>query len=493
MNAGDIISGKYQLNRILGSGGMADVWSATNTFTEREFAVKFMHEGVAKTKEATDRFLQEAKVSARINHPNVIEIFDVGQTDDGKLFLVMELLSGVSLETALRRQNPPMTLTELSFVMVEVARALAAAHECGVIHRDLKPSNIYLHKDRSGNPVPKVLDFGVSKFLESERGRVHALTVQGTVLGSPLYMSPEQARGESRVDGRSDIFSFGAILFEALCGFRAYDGGNFNALIVQIATGAPKDINVCAPHVPESLREVVRDCLETDRAKRPADFSVVAARMMAMLPDLEAQNVHVPAPNSSMMLHDPDATHALPVIRASDRPPEFAPSYGSVPPASHTPESTALTSTAIRPPQPFRVQPQWVMAGGLVFFGLVVLISLFAFKNDGRNTTRQETVPSLSGGGAPAAPPPTSTELQQGVRIDTLPQAKNRGQLSVVSNGDPCVVSVDGARVGKMPIGPLQLTPGAHQLDCVTASGVTRSTKLTVQAGASSTYTFNVK
>src|SRR5579863_5095620 len=148
MQSGQTIAGKYRLNQPIGAGGMASVWSATNVFTERQFAIKFMHAAVAKTPEAAHRFLMEAKVSARVNHPNIIEIIDVGQAEDGSLFMVMELLHGVSLETAMRRQSPPMLLHEFIGVMVDVGRALAAAHRSGVVHRDLKPTNIYLHMIR---------------------------------------------------------------------------------------------------------------------------------------------------------------------------------------------------------------------------------------------------------------------------------------------------------------------------------------------------------
>src|SRR3954462_15724747 len=150
MESGKIVAGKYRLNQRLGTGGMAEVWSATNSFTERQIAIKFMNAQIAKTPEAAARFLKEAKVSARVNHPNVIEILDVGQTEDGQLFLVMELLTGISLEVALRRQNPPMTVYEFALVMLEVAGALAAAHKSGIVHRDLKPTNIVLHKVREG-------------------------------------------------------------------------------------------------------------------------------------------------------------------------------------------------------------------------------------------------------------------------------------------------------------------------------------------------------
>src|ERR1700733_5737276 len=203
MQSGQTIAGKYRLNEPIGAGGMASVWSATNVFTERQFAIKFMHPVVAKTPEAARRFLMEAKVSARVNHPNIIEIIDVGQTEDGALFMVMELLQGSSLETAMRRQSPPMVASEFISVMIDVARALVAAHKSGVVHRDLKPTNIYLHMIRESVAVPKLLDFGVSKFLEDDN---HSLTIAGTVLGSPLYMSPEQAMGLDTIDGRTDVF-----------------------------------------------------------------------------------------------------------------------------------------------------------------------------------------------------------------------------------------------------------------------------------------------
>ncbi|MGH7271553.1 MAG: serine/threonine protein kinase, partial [Polyangiaceae bacterium] len=168
METGQTIAGKYRLNHLLGTGGMASVWSATNIFTEREFAIKFMLPQVARTPEAARRFLLEAKVSARINHPNIIEVIDVGQAEDSSLFLVMELLTGASLDVAIHQPANAMSVSEFVFFMRQVAEALAAAHRSGVIHRDLKPINIFLHTDRDGRIVPKILDFGVSKIIEEE-------------------------------------------------------------------------------------------------------------------------------------------------------------------------------------------------------------------------------------------------------------------------------------------------------------------------------------
>src|SRR5579883_990182 len=315
MVTGQTIAGKYRLNRQLGAGGMASVWSATNVFTERQFAIKFMLPQIARTPEAAARFLLEAKVSARINHPNIIEVIDVGQAEDGSLFLVMELLAGVSLEVAMRRQRPPMTVHEFMLVMRDVASALAAAHRSGVVHRDLKPSNVFLHEDRDGLIIPKVLDFGVSKILEQEQST--SLTMDGTVLGSPHYMSPEQAMGTSDLDGRSDVFAFGGILFEALVGERPYDAPNFNALIVTIATRQPKRIDDAAPHLPESLRSLVRDCLVTDRGSRPASYDPIVDRINAMLGELEGSGLTLPGVPSV----EPQVTVQLATVPPASSPP----------------------------------------------------------------------------------------------------------------------------------------------------------------------------
>ncbi len=326
MESGRTIAGKYRLNRLLGSGGMASVWSATNVFTEREFAVKFMLPQIARTPEAARRFLLEAKVSARIDHPNIIEIIDVGQAEDGSLFLVMELLTGVSLDVGLRRREPRLTVLELLGHMRDVAAALAAAHRSGVVHRDLKPTNIFLHTDRDGRVVPKILDFGVSKILEEESNT--ALTVIGTVLGSPLYMSPEQAMGADGIDGRTDIFAFGGILFEALTGGRAFDAPNFNALIVKIATKEPKSIDEIAGHLPEGLRALVRDCMVTNKELRLASFDLVLERLDALIPGLRESELRAPGLSSS----DAEATNALPPKRQRSDPPP--PSKRTVPVAT---------------------------------------------------------------------------------------------------------------------------------------------------------------
>ncbi|OJY26976.1 MAG: hypothetical protein BGO98_44490 [Myxococcales bacterium 68-20] len=541
MQRGDIVAGKYRLNQPLGSGGMAEVWSATNTFTERQVAIKFMNAQVAKTPEAAARFLKEAKVSARVNHPNIIDIHDVGQTEQSQLFLVMELLTGFPLEVALRRQTPPMTLYEFAIVMIEVGDALAAAHKAGIVHRDLKPTNIYLHKVKDGVAIPKVLDFGVSKFLEDDTN--HALTVAGTVLGSPLYMSPEQARGESHLDGRTDIFAFGAILFEALCGYRPYEAKNFNALIVKIATTKPKAIDACAPHVPDSLRRVVRACMETDLKRRAQTFEEVVEMMRQAMPELEASPIRLPTPLIATAVVDPDATNALPVLRASDRPPSIAPvpytgdtvpgmtSSGSIsvpPPPPNVPSDTwaapntsAPSGSSWQTPNtsyasivsvPKKRSPAWLVAAGAALvvggigIGAVVAARPQTDASPVAARTPDTTAPQSPASDPASAAPITTPAPEQTapasnepptVSVDSLPGAKSAapvakgsGRLNVAASPGWCTITIDGKEHGPTPLASIDLAAGPHQIVCKPATGKARTASVIVQDGASSKYRF---
>jgi serine/threonine protein kinase len=532
MKSGKVVAGKYRLNQLLGSGGMAEVWSATNTFTEKQIAIKFMNAQVAKTPEAAARFLKEAKVSARVNHQNIIDIHDVGQTEEGQLFLVMELLTGFPLEVALRRQNPPMTLYEFSLVMVEVAGALAAAHKSGVIHRDLKPTNIFLHKIRDGVAMPKLLDFGVSKFLEDDKD--HALTIAGTVLGSPLYMSPEQARGDSNIDGRTDVFAFGAILFEALCGHRPYDAKNFNALIVKIATTKPKSIDEHAPaSTPESLRAVVRACLEPSLAHRAQSFEQVVQMLKAAMNELEFSDARLPPPMIASAVVDPDATNALPVLRASDRPPpvmgeatipsqppqmsitgsaSIPPGMGSGPtgPSWHTSTpNTSYASINVPGPAPGSKAPWLVAAAAMsVAVGLAVVLVVIARRQAPPVTATTSATSAVVKVAEPApvlpvpAPNEPSKDETPTMSVDSLPQASAKvatgpvvrgyGRVHVSASPGWCNLSVDGKEKGPTPIAGIDLPAGMHTLSCKAPSGKTKSMTVRVLDGQTAKEKFSL-
>jgi serine/threonine protein kinase len=418
MEAGEVISGKYRLNQLLGVGGMATVWSATNIYTEREFAIKLLLPNVGRTEEARSRFLMEAKVSARINHPNVIEIIDVGQTDDGSLFLVMELLTGLSLEAAVRRDYPPMTIYQLCISMLEVSRALAAAHKVGVVHRDLKPTNVFLHRGRDGHVVTKVLDFGVSKFLQGERS--HSLTMAGTVLGSPMYMSPEQAIGSPNVDGRTDIFAFGSIMFEALVGYRCYEAPNFNALIVAIATREPKSIDACATHLPERLRALVRDTITTNRDQRIASFDEVAERLATLLPELEHDGRKLP-PRTKNDSAPPRAMSSA--RRAMPSSPQADGSEASIPLVRHSPSSPpgrASASGSVTPPPAeagarHAQRTGFYLVGGGALLSLAIVVGAYVVYRAPVSNVADPPPPvvELSATPAAAAPPSAAPSVAQ--------------------------------------------------------------------------------
>jgi tRNA A-37 threonylcarbamoyl transferase component Bud32 len=487
METGQTIAGKYRLKRLLGTGGMASVWSATNVFTERDFAIKFMLPQIARTPEAAQRFLLEAKVSARIDHPNIIDVIDVGQAEDASLFLVMELLTGASLEVAIRRQRQPMAVHEFLGFMRDVAVALAAAHRSGVIHRDLKPTNVFLHKDRDGRLVPKVLDFGVSKILEEEQNT--ALTIAGTVLGSPHYMSPEQAMGAAGIDGRTDVFAFGGILFEGLTGRRAYDASNFNALIVTIATKQPERIDDVAPHLPEPLRALVRDCLVTDKEARLASFDLIADRIAAMLPELERSEQHLPGLASA----DPPVTMQI----------------ATLPPTTAKPvEATLVGLQAVETFARRWSRGKVALAGGAV--ALLVAVVAFAAtvsrrsvwasaaSNGSAASATTATVAAepkvLTGPATPTANPSSDVPV---ISVDSLPMvlraAKGNGHLSITATPGWCSVSIDGVARGVTPMTGFEATAGGHKIDCVPPTGKPQSATVTVPEGSTGHHAFTLE
>jgi eukaryotic-like serine/threonine-protein kinase len=279
-----LISGKYRLLRRLGEGGMAEVWSARNELTQRDFAIKLILPSLSQNREALDRFLQEAKATARLRHPSLVDVFDVGWTADGRPFLVMELLFGESLEALLARRRK-LTPLWTALVLAPIARALETAHRAGIVHRDLSSANLFLSQLPGDElPTPKVLDFGVSKLLEhADRELVERVrTESGAVLGSPAYMSPEQARGAETVDARSDIWALGVLLYECLTGETPFRARNYNALMLAILSRAHPPIYERLPRLDAELAELVEGCLIKDREARVQRAHEVAEQLEAI-------------------------------------------------------------------------------------------------------------------------------------------------------------------------------------------------------------------
>jgi eukaryotic-like serine/threonine-protein kinase len=273
--------GPYEIQSPLGAGGMGEVYRARDTRLNRDVAVKVLPSSFASDTERLQRFAQESRAAAALNHPNILSIYDVG-TDDGTPYVVSELLEGETLRDRLRTGSLSSTRKAIEYAR-QIARGLAAAHEKGIVHRDLKPENIFITHDGRA----KILDFGLAKFTRPEADNaddaptVQVATEAGTVMGTAGYMSPEQVRGKP-TDARSDIFSFGAILYEMLSGKRAFHGESSADTMSSILKEDPPDLTETNRNIPPALDRIVRHCLEKNPAERFQSARDVAFNLEAL-------------------------------------------------------------------------------------------------------------------------------------------------------------------------------------------------------------------
>ncbi len=266
---GMVIADKYRVLRELGRGGMGAVYEAVHTGIGKHVALKFLEGDLERDGQAKARFLREAQTASLVESPHIVHIFDSGCTSDGTPFLVLELLHGEDLRARLRREGR-LPVEEAVAIAEQTLHALMRTHAAGIVHRDLKPENIFLCEHEGTNVFVKLLDFGISKVNRPE-STLDTLTHEGTVLGTAFYMSPEQARGENGLDGRSDIYALGAILFEMLAGQTPHVGNVYHAVLVDICTRDANDVRTLAPHVPESVALSIARALSRDKESRYRD------------------------------------------------------------------------------------------------------------------------------------------------------------------------------------------------------------------------------
>ncbi len=266
---GSVVADKYRIERLIGRGGMGAVYEATNVSIGKRVALKFLDRDAAKDADAVARFQREAEAAGVVESAHIVHIFDSGTSDDGRPFLVMELLSGEDLRAHLKREGR-MPVADAIHVTGQVLRALARAHVAGIVHRDLKPDNVFLCRRDDDAMFVKIVDFGISKITRREI-TADTLTHKGMVLGTAFYMSPEQAQAHRDVDGRSDLFSVGAILFEMLAGRPPHMGTVYEAVLIDICTQDAPDIRSLVPEVPEALAQVIARALRRERLARFQD------------------------------------------------------------------------------------------------------------------------------------------------------------------------------------------------------------------------------
>lgn len=256
---------------------MGEVWAARNELTQKSFAIKFLLPALAERPDALERFVKEAETAGRLDHPGIVDVFDVAQTEDGRAFIVMELLSGQSLEARLE-QDGPISQMEAAALIAQVAAGLEVAHRAGIVHRDLSLANVFLAKNpEGGRPIPKILDFGVSKTLHPVPGDLR--TGEGTILGCPDFMSPEQAMGAEAVDARTDVWSLGVVLYRCIAGTAPFVAKNYNALMASILTRPHRPITEVVPSIDRELAIVVEGCLVKEREDRIPTAQEVSERL----------------------------------------------------------------------------------------------------------------------------------------------------------------------------------------------------------------------
>jgi len=298
---GTLIGGKYRVREVLGEGGMGTVFEAQHEGLGNVVAIKILHPNQVHKRDSVQRFHHEARAAARIGHPNICEVYDVGTLPDGRPYLVMDRLTGITLAERIQALGG-LPFQEVVDTLTQVLSGLHAAHEKGIIHRDIKPENVFLSERVGCPPLAKILDFGVSKVM-AEHAQASTfsdveVTRTGVVLGTPYYLAPEQARGERTLDARVDLYACGVLLYEALTGRRPFRAANYNALLISILTSTPRPAREIRPDLPPGFSRVLDRSIE----RAPEDRYQTALEFQAALEPysqspLARRSIPPPAPS----------------------------------------------------------------------------------------------------------------------------------------------------------------------------------------------------
>ncbi|HEY8080067.1 MAG TPA: protein kinase [Labilithrix sp.] len=449
---GDVVAGKYRVEAVIGTGGMGIVLGATDTSLGRAVAIKFLTPSKARREDAVQRFLREARAAAAIQSEHVVRVFEVDKLPSGTPFIVMEHLRGQDLAHLLAARGP-LPIPEAVDYLLEACEALAEAHVRGIVHRDLKPQNLFVAHRPDGTTSLKVLDFGISKAAEDDQPQ---LTATDVVMGTPLYMSPEQVRSLKSVDQRSDIWALGSILYELVTGGAIFDAPSTTALCAMIAMDPPIPLRARKPDAPPELEAIVMRCLHKDPQGRFANVAQLAIALAPFASDRGRGSIERISrvvggrPDAANVPTGPTPVASPAAFRTTAEAPfgaataeGFAALRASAPPAT-APSSSGypgLTGT-VPPPQiqvPINLPPtqsSWQQAnappkknGGAAIAIVAVIGVLLLF---------------VAGGGAIAAflflrssPADTGTPTVQAAASTTVPLATPDPTLSATSSAFP--------------------------------------------------------
>jgi serine/threonine protein kinase len=275
---GDVVGGKYRVEKVLGAGGMGVVVAATHVDLGQAVALKFILPELVAGKGAIERFMREARAAVRLKSEHVARVYDVGRDAADRPYMVLELLEGMDL-ARLNRQKGPLPVADAVEYVLQACEALVEAHALGLVHRDLKPHNIFVARRLNGTPLVKVLDFGIAKAIGPSAAGQMALTDSSAIIGSPLYMAPEQMRSARTADVRSDIWALGVILYELLGGQVPFDGETVTEVCIRVVNEEPERLVALRPALEPSLVDVVMSCLEKDPEDRWQNVAQLASAL----------------------------------------------------------------------------------------------------------------------------------------------------------------------------------------------------------------------
>jgi serine/threonine-protein kinase len=442
--AGSVIDGKYRLDRILGEGGMGSVWQAHNLQLDMPVAIKLLRAG-PDLAQLSERMKLEARSAARLVHPAIVRVFDIDTGPTGDPYIVMELLRGESLADVLDRGR--LSTTHAVQIMLPIAEGLALAHAKGIVHRDLKPQIIFVAEE-GVHLQPKLLDIGIAKLVDAALP-AGSITDTGIMLGSPDYMSPEQARGQTDLDQRTDLWSFCVVLYEAITGITPFQGVNYNALMRAIIDEPPLPIPSEIVVEPR-LQEILIRGLYKDRSLRPSSMQALGRELADFL---LSRDVHEDVTGGALDQRwtGRSPQRSVPVITGGN-PPPARPSPVPVPqgetlvsasaPVEH--DRPSDVSIADAPPR----QWPWLLAG-------VVLAALAGWALAQRGPA--EVKPPASSSLATRAPaPPSLQPAAEAMVTDAAPSGSTSVQLAVT----PPSPSLNPAPSSTAPVAKPAVRPG---------------------------------
>jgi serine/threonine-protein kinase len=392
---GHVLEGKYRVIEMLARGGMGIVYTGIHETTGRRLAIKFIHPEASTNKRAVKRFQNEARIAAMVRHRNIRTILDVGTTPDGVHYIVMEYLDGESLAEVIDREGT-LPVPEALAITNQILSSLNAVHAKDIVHRDLKPDNVFLASETGGTRIVKVLDFGLSRLASAKETVPTRITRDGAVVGTPMYMAPEQARGTRLIDHRADLFSVGIILYRLLTGKQPFQARSYNHYLVTVTTTDPTPPSTLREELPAGLDDIMEKVL----AKEPDDRYASAEEFTQALASMVASEL-------------PEAAAPL----SADQPGETDPGSRSstATPPSSTRSDIGEAKTVAVAPAPRRRELTWLLPTGV---GLLLVVSgiagFFAYRvmtTPAREGARESAPPAVVEKALPDAGDPVSWKV----------------------------------------------------------------------------------